>query len=75
MTSSVGICNRIVSIIEKIYEKATCAVVVDGLLTEWFSVSVGVRQSFLLSSTLFNLFLEFVMDELKCLQEYVQCLN
>ena len=67
---SIGICNKIVSIIEKMYEKTTCAVIVDGLLTEWFSVSVGVRQGCLLSPTLFNLFLDFVMDELKCLQEH-----
>ena len=69
MMISIGICNKIVSIIEKMYEKTTCAVVADGLLTEWFSVSVGVRQGCLLAPTLFNLFLDFVMDKLKCLQE------
>ena len=52
-------------------EKTTCAVVADKFLTDWFSVSVGVRQGCLLSPTLFNLFLDFVMDELKCLQEPV----
>ena len=50
---------------------STGAVVVNGLLTEWFSVSVGVRQGCLLSPTLFNLFLDFVMDEIKCLQDHV----
>ena len=64
-------CNKIINIIEKMYEKTTCAVVVDGLLTEWFSVSVGVRQGRLNSPNLFNLFLDFVVDELKCLQEHV----
>ena len=71
MMRSIGVCNKIISIIEKMYEKTTCAIVVDELLTEWFSVSVGVRQGCLLSPTLFNLFLDFVMDELKCLQEHV----
>ena len=71
MMRSIGVCNKIVNIIEKMYEKTTCAIVVDELLTEWFSVSVGVRQGCLLSPTLFNLFLDFVMDELKCLQEHV----
>ena len=64
-------CNKIINIIEKMYEKTTCAVVVDGLLTEWFSVSVGVRQGCLNSPNLFILFLDFVVDELKCLQEHV----
>ena len=68
---SISFCNKIVSIIEKMYEKTTYAVFVDGILTEWFSVSVCVRQGCLLSRTLFNLFLDFVMDELKCLKEHV----
>ena len=54
------------------YDRTTCAVVVDGLLNEWFSVSVGVRQGCLLSPTLFNFFLDLVMDETKCLQDRVR---
>ena len=68
---SIGICNKIVNIIEKMYEKTTYADAVDGLLTEWFSVNVGVRQGCLLSPTLFNLFFDFAMYELKCWQEHV----
>ena len=68
---SIGINKKIVSIVEKMFGKTACAVAADGLLTEWFSVSVGVRQGFLLSPTLFNLFLDFVMDEIKCLQDRV----
>ena len=49
-----------VSIVEKKYDQATGAVVVDGLLIEWFSVSVGVRQGCLVSPTLFNDFLDVV---------------
>ena len=62
----------IVSIAEKMHDRTTCAVVVDGLLNKWFSVSVGVRQGCLLSPTLFNLFLDLVMDEIKCLQDRVR---
>ena len=41
---SIDINKKIVSLVEKMYEKTTCTVVVDWVLTEWFSVSVGVRQ-------------------------------
>ena len=49
MMRSIGKNKKIVSFVEKIYDKTTCAVVVNGLLTEWLSVSVGVRQGCLLS--------------------------
>ena len=44
----------IVNILEKMYEKTTSAVVADGLLTEWLSVSVGVKQGCLLLPSLFK---------------------
>ena len=45
--------------------------VVNGRLTEWFKVTVGVRQGCLLSPNLFNLFLDFLIKDLKCLQEEI----
>ena len=57
---SIGICNKIINIIEKICEKATCAVVVDELLTEWFSVSVGQSFYFLRLCSIFFLNLSWM---------------
>ena len=45
MVRSIGINKKIVSIVEKVYGKTNCAVV-DGLLTEWFSVSVRGKVVF-----------------------------
>ena len=67
MMRAIGISNKIVTITEK----ATCSVTIDRYQTSWFEVTVGVRQGCLLSTTLLNMFLDFVMQELKCLQEKV----
>lgn len=52
-------------ILEKLYKNSKCVVTIDGKLTEWFSVLVGVRQGYLLSPTPFDIFLEFVVNEIK----------
>ena len=41
---SIGICNKIVNIIEKMLEKTTCTVDLDGLLTDWFSVKCWCQK-------------------------------
>ncbi len=63
--SSVGVNQRIIEIVKKMYQNTQCAVMIGGAMTEWFGVEVGVRQGCILSPTLFNLFLEFAMKELK----------
>ena len=61
--------NNIVNIIENIYNKTICSLVIDGYQTGWFEVVVGVRQGCLLSPTLFIMFLNFILQKVKCLQE------
>ena len=46
-----------------LYDKAQSAVMFNGSTEEWFRTTVGVRQRCLLSSTLFNMFLEKIMCE------------
>jgi hypothetical protein len=52
---------------------------VNGKMTEWFDVLVGVRQGCLLSPCLFNLYLEFVMKEIYNIESGIQmgdmCIN
>ena len=69
MMRAINIDEKIVKIMENLYAETECAIIINGHLTEWFEVKVGVRQGCLLSPTLFNIFLEFVMSELKSLQQ------
>src|SRR5688572_28783458 len=57
-----GIPEELVELLEDLYSKTLSAVRVDGELTEWFRIHVGVRQGCGLSPYLFNLILEAMMD-------------
>ena len=52
------------------YDKTECAIIIDGKLTQFFQVLVGVKQGCIVSPTLFNIFLEFVMDEMKSFKQF-----
>ena len=75
MMIAIGVDTKIVNIIEALYKDTECAIVIDGHITEWFKVNIGVRQACILSPTLFNIFLEFVMKELKSLDQDLQMKN
>ena len=48
---------------EQLYVKATSAVQMNGSIGELFRTTVGVRQGYLLSPTLFNIFLERIIPD------------
>ena len=58
-----NISANLVRTIEQLYDKATSAVQMNGSMGEWFRTTVGVRQGCLLSPTLFNIFLEWIMSD------------
>ena len=53
----------IIRAIENLYDKAQSAVLFNGSTGEWFRTTVGVRQGYLLSPALFNIFLERIVCE------------
>ena len=59
MLNVIGIEEKIVNILKYMYDNTKCCVMIDGKLTEWFQVMV-----------MFNVFLEFVMDDVKSLNEF-----
>ena len=58
-----NISANIIRIVKQLYDKTTSAVLFKGSVGDWFRTTVGVRQGCLLSSTLFNIFLERIMTE------------
>ena len=63
MVVAIGIDPIIFGIIGSLCNDTECAAVIDGQVTEWFTVKIGLRQECLISPTLFNIFLEFVMKD------------
>src|SRR6218665_3385352 len=55
-----GIPEELILLLEDLYSKSMSAVRVYEELTEWFKITVGVRQRCGLSPDLFNLLLEAV---------------
>ena len=47
----------------QLYDKVTSAVQMNGSIEESFRTTVGVRQGCLLSHSLFNIFLEWIMSD------------
>ena len=53
-----NISTNLIKVIKNLYNKATCAVLFNRSIGDWFRTTVGVRQGCLLSPTLLNIFLE-----------------
>ena len=53
--------THLTSLIENLYKDQQAAVRVDGELTDWFDVNIGVRQGCILSPYLFNIYAENIM--------------
>ena len=55
--------TNLIRVIKNLYDKATSAVLFNSSLGDWFRTTVGVRQGYLLSPTLFSIFLERIMTD------------
>ncbi len=55
--------GNLIRVIQNLYSKATSADYLNNSIGDWFTNTVGVRQGCLLSPTLFNIFLERIMED------------
>ena len=64
-----GIDGKFINILKALYHKLKCSVKLNGVTTDWFDVSMGLKQGCILSPQLFNLFINDLTDrinDLKC---------
>lgn len=69
MVRHITVNEKIINIIKNLYKSTNCCVTKDKKLTEWFALLVGLRRGCLLSPTLFNIFLKFVMQEIESMPD------
>ena len=58
-----NISTNLTQVIKSLYNKATNAVLFNSSTGDWFRTTAGVRQGYLFSPTLFNIFLERIMTD------------
>ena len=58
-----NISTNLIRVIKNLYGKATSALLFNSSIGNWFRTIFGVRQGCLLSPTLFNIFLEWIMTD------------
>ena len=76
-----GLKGKILRSLQSLYHNYECCVRVNGVHSEWFTVQSGLKQGCILSPTLFNFYVNGLVEELekcgkgvKINQEKVSCL-
>ena len=62
---AVGVKEKIVQMIKAMYSGTSSCVRVNGKLTDWFGVNVGVRQGCVMSPASFNIYVNDLVDDLE----------
>lgn len=56
-----GIPQKLINIIQQLYEDSSCQIIHNGKLTDPFAVKTGVRQGCMLSPTIFLIVIDWIM--------------
>ena len=68
-----GLSGKFLLALKALYKDVYCLVDVNHTFTDWFDVSNGVKQGCILSPTLFAMFIDDLVAELKVKQLGVNC--
>ena len=61
IVANYGIPDKIINIMMNLYRGSSCAVRVDGALSDFFEIHSGVRQGCVLSPLLFDIAMDWVL--------------
>ena len=71
--SEIGVSGKLFKTIKSLYSSVTSCVMVNNMHTGWFDVKCGLRQGCILSSVLFNLYINDLVLYLKSFGKSVKC--
>ena len=63
--SRLGISDQFIHVLKSLYSKVQCTAKINGFVTDWFNVSVGLKQGCILSPVLFNAFMDDLVQMIR----------
>ena len=63
--SHMGLTGKMLQALQQIYQDVQCCVRINGIYSDWFQVSCGLKQGCLISPILFNLYINDLAVEIK----------
>ncbi len=60
-----GVSQKFLQAIQSLYKDVKCSVKINGHYSEWFNVSVGLKQGCLISPMLLNLYIDDLISEIR----------
>lgn len=61
----IGLPQKFISAVQSLYQNVEYSVRINGILTDWFPVSVGLKQGCTISPTLFNVYINSLVSQIK----------
>ena len=73
MQTQFGVRGPFLKLVKALYSQVSSCVKVNGKFSEWFDINCGVKQGCVLSPTLFSMFVNDLVGDIKGLGKGVQC--
>ena len=61
----IGMPPKFLAVLKSLYSNVECAVRINGHLTNWFPVNLGLKQGCILSPSLFNIYIDGLVKKIK----------